>query len=121
MMSLIQDMKEKLSHTTKLKRVKCPDCNKKVIPWDFFPKDLVATSSCSEGVHTFIKREIAERAEAALEAERQKALNEKAAEEAMERAQENAEDHTEEPPEDPGDNYDGPDEAQEWYDFDPEA
>src|SRR5881396_2135252 len=47
--------------------------------------------------------------------EHQEALNEKASEEAMERERENAADHA---PEAEGD-YMGPDEAQEWHDYDP--
>ena len=64
------------------------------------------------------EREYRKKAHGLNDREHQEALNEKATEEAAERARENAEDR---PEEDPGDLYEGPDEAQEWHDYDPEA
>ena len=96
-----------------------------VVPWARFPANLEPLVSCTIGVEKYItkerfRNEIAEM-EAEMEADHQEALNEQENNRVEEREREKADEES------PGDelpsydDYSGPDEAQEWHDYDPDA
>jgi hypothetical protein len=97
-----------------LKKARCPECGAMVIPWERFPITLEPLVTCSFGVQTYIDKERFRNQIAEMEAEQQEAINEQENDRIEEREREKADDT---PEDEPGDNYDGPEEAQEWEDY----